>query len=504
MKASRLLSLIVGVLFVVPAIALLVGGVGLGIATIAERDDNGFFDVNIEDVTTDTVAVTAEELDLDVDPGSPDWVLDELDVDIRLRATSADDTAVFIGIGSEADVATYLAGVAHAEITEIDGEDPVYRTRTGDNNIAPPDDQSFWVASSAGPGTQELQWEAAEGEWSVVLMNADTSPGISADVGVGIRSGAVGWLAAAMLGSAMLLTALGTGLIAFGATGAGEPQTSGGPAGVPRPLAASTAMAPSAPAAVRPHDTPVALNAALDPELSNWKWLVKWILAIPHFLVLVLLWVAFAVSVVISGITILFTGRYPRALFDFNVGVMRWSWRVQFYAGNGGVGSDRYPPFSLHAKPGDLATLDIAYPEHLSRPMVLIKWLLAIPHLIIVALLSGSTVQWLDWDGDAIGFDIAAGGGLLGLFSLIAGVVLLFTSRYPQALFDLIVGLNRWVYRVTAYVALMTDDYPPFRLDQGGNEPVEPPPPGPTATNRDLDHDIDLRPDARHHEVATF
>ena len=63
---------------------------------------------------------------------------------------------------------------------------------------------------------------------------------------------------------------------------------------------------------------------------------------------------------------------------------------------------------------------------------------------------------------------------LLGVLAIIAGFILLFTGRYRRSLFDLIVGLNRWVYRVVAYAALMTDRYPPFRLDQGGDEPAPP------------------------------
>jgi hypothetical protein len=100
---------------------------------------------------------------------------------------------------------------------------------------------------------------------------------------------------------------------------------------------------------------------------------------------------------------------------------------------------------------------------------VLVKsWLLALPHLVIVAVFAGgvsvaangSDTQWLFLSG-----------GLIGLLVFIAGVVLLFTGRYPQTIFDFVLGMNRWVLRVAAYAALMTDEYPPFRLDQGGQEP---------------------------------
>ncbi len=233
------------------------------------------------------------------------------------------------------------------------------------------------------------------------------------------------------------------------------------------------------------------MTADLDPSLSRWKWLVKWFLAIPHFIALAFLTIAFMLLTLVAAVAIVFTGQYPRGIFDFNVGVLRWSWRVSFYAGTGGIGTDRYPPFSLEPEDGDPASLDIAYPEQLSRGLVFVKLLLAIPHLIIVALLTGSSVRWLAAEGDRVGFDPNGGGGFLGLLVLIAGVVLLFTGRYPQALFDLIVGFNRWIYRVIAYVALMTDVYPPFRLDQGGSEPPAPPiPPLPS----DPPTSLDLRP----------
>jgi hypothetical protein len=221
---------------------------------------------------------------------------------------------------------------------------------------------------------------------------------------------------------------------------------------------------------------PLRLEGELDPQLSRWLWLVKWLLVIPHVIVLVFLWIGFVVVWVISLFAILFTGRYPRALFDFNVGVLRWTWRVGFYSYSA-LGTDRYPPFSLDDVPDYPARLTVEYPPSLSRGLVLVKWwLLALPHYLVVSILAGGA-----WAGVNAANDDStwtSGGGLIGLLVFIAGVVLLFTGRYQQTIFDLVMGLNRWVFRVVAYAALMTDKYPPFRLDLGGTEPTPAAAPG--------------------------
>lgn len=194
---------------------------------------------------------------------------------------------------------------------------------------------------------------------------------------------------------------------------------------------------------------PVTVEGELAGSLSRWLWLVKWILVIPHLIVLVFLWLAFMVITIIAFFAILFTGRYPRGMFDFNVGVLRWTWRVGFYSYST-LATDQYPPFSL--EPRDYpATLEVEYPEKLSRGLVLIKWwLLALPQYLVLAFFQGGP-----------GFRF---GGLQLVLVLFAGVALLFTGRYPRDLFELALGIARWSLRVLAYTALMRDEYPPFRL----------------------------------------
>ena len=232
---------------------------------------------------------------------------------------------------------------------------------------------------------------------------------------------------------------------------------------------------------------PVHVDAQLDSKVSRWLWLFKWLLAIPHYVVLAFLWLAFVVLSVVAFFAILFTGRYPRSIFEFNVGVLRWSGESPT--------TPTAPSAQTATRPSPSATSLTTRHTRGGLPgapvcgLVLVKWwLLAIPQYLVVGLLLGGAGYYL---GSADDSARVMATGLIPLLTVVAGVVVLFTGRYPQPLFDLLLGLNRWVLRVAGYAALMTDTYPPFRLDQGGHEgvtgtlsvtpPPAPLPPAPSA-----------------------
>ena len=225
---------------------------------------------------------------------------------------------------------------------------------------------------------------------------------------------------------------------------------------------------------------PLRVEARRDESLSRWLWLVKWLLLIPHYLILLFLYVGMVVLTLVAYLAVLFTGRYPHAIAAYNLGVLRWSWRVNYY-GYQVLGTDRYPPFTMADVPAHPARLELDELPNPPRWLPLVAWLFAVPHILIVGALTGAAT----WDIDNAGSTTGVPLGVVTVGLLIAGISLLFTARYPAGLFNLLMGVARWNLRVTSYLTLLTPRYPPFRLDQGAAEPDGPPlGPGPSTAGK--------------------
>ena len=189
-------------------------------------------------------------------------------------------------------------------------------------------------------------------------------------------------------------------------------------------------------------DYPVKLVGHYEERISRFLWLIKWLLVIPHAIVLWFLSIPTILTIPVAWVAIIIMGRYPGFLWSYHTGLLRWTWRVNFYSY--GVGAtDQYPPFSFQSRDDYPADLNIEYPETSSRLSTLFRWLLVIPHWIIVYFL----------------------GAIVDILVFFALVIVLFTGRFPESLFDIVMGMNRWVYRVNAYSWLLVDDYPPFSFD---------------------------------------
>jgi hypothetical protein len=444
MSTGRIVGIVIGSLVLLTGLACILGGGGVLVAERVLADESGYVSLRSRTVEQDAHAVVAPIL---IEGSS--WFWRQYAVTLRLDVTGrgADAEPLFIGLADRVDVDRYLGGVQTAKVRSLHFPEgnpqtrPLLRYEVTTGTIVPeaPTAQRFWLESASGTKAQSLEWRLEAGDYSLVLMNADGSRGIDASVSVGAKAPIVLTVAAVILGVGAVLFALGLVAIILSVHGvrgvaAAQPPAAGGDTG----SALGTA----------PH-FPLSFQAEYSETLSPALWLVKWFLLIPHYVVLGFLWTGFVCSWGLSLLAILFTGRYPRGLFEYNVGVLRWTWRVGFY-GYQALGTDQYPPFTLRAG-GYPADLDVVYPERLSRRLALVKWwLLAIPHYLIMAFLVGAGPHW---------------GALVAVLTVVVGVLLLLSSRYPRELFAVIVGANRWAFRVLAYAALMTDVYPPFRID---------------------------------------
>ncbi|MCK5585092.1 DUF4389 domain-containing protein [Candidatus Bipolaricaulota bacterium] len=450
MTAGKVVAAVFGSILALIALGLLIGGGTLFWAQETLQDADGFFNSPSYRLEADGYAIVAEEIDLASYPG--DWWPAKVDASARLNVRAGTGQEVFIGIGLQEDVDDYLGSVSHSVVRRLGDrwDDVRLVAQSGGVPEGSPADANIWVALIQGEGEQTLNWEPQRGKWAVVIMNADATTNVAVSAVGGVRIPILRPISIGLMIAAFVFAAFAALLLVAATRSTGAP-------------------APVVAKAVTGGTYPVTVTGVLDERLSPFLWLIKWFLVIPHCIVLAFLWAAFGILTFFAWIAILFTGRYPKGIFDFNVGVMRWTWRVSFYTYSA-LATDRYPPFTLRDVDYP-ARLDVAYPEQLSRGLALVKWwLLAIPHYIIVGLFTSGLWAWTMGDHVVDNAVTKTGGGLVSILAIIAGFILLFTGRYPRGLFDLLMGLNRWVLRVGTYVSLMHDDYPPFRLDMGGEE----------------------------------
>ncbi len=182
---------------------------------------------------------------------------------------------------------------------------------------------------------------------------------------------------------------------------------------------------------------PAQLEISYPQELNRWLPLVKWLLAIPHFIALFFVAIGAFFVAIYAFFAVLFTGRFPRGAFDYIVGTFRWAYRVAVYYH---LMTDAYPPFSLADDPNFPVRLEMEYPEHIANWRPLVQWLLAIPYVWIAAIL-----YWFT-----------------GILTFLAFFTVLFTKKIPRGLFEMMVPGLRWQLRGNAYAYFMTDRYPPF------------------------------------------
>ena len=185
-------------------------------------------------------------------------------------------------------------------------------------------------------------------------------------------------------------------------------------------------------------DYPVTFGVAYPESPNRWLILIRWLLAVPHLIVLSVLLALAGIVTLIAFFTILFAKTYPDALWRFVVGVLRWVQRVAAYV----FFLDRYPPFGMGEGSYEPVTFTVEKPEQFNRWLPLIKWLLVLPHFVVLSVLSVLS-------------EIAV---------LVLALGVLFTGRYPRGLFDFLVGVGRWNVRAWAYFVLLVDRYPPFSL----------------------------------------
>jgi hypothetical protein len=216
MKKSSIALVVTGSLASLLAAGLLAIG-GLALWGDSQKDSDGYLSTDTHQFEAGTRALATENLDVDLDVG--DWVMDTNDLGkARVQVESRDDKPVFVGIARTSDVENYLQGVSHSTLTDVDTSpfEASYDDHSGDRRPVAPAESNIWTASQQGSGKQTLNWEIKDGDWSVVVMNADGSAGVDADISTGANIpflDDIGWSA---IGSGGFVLIVGVALLVMG------------------------------------------------------------------------------------------------------------------------------------------------------------------------------------------------------------------------------------------------------------------------------------------------
>jgi hypothetical protein len=216
MNGKRIALVVTGALASLLAAGLLSIG-GLALWGDSQKDSDGYLSTDTHQFETGTRALATENLDVDL--GGGDWAMDTNDLgEARVQVDSRGDKPVFVGIARSSDVEDYLAGVSHSTLTDVNTSpfEADYDHHTGNRSPASPADSQIWTASQQGSGKQTLNWEIEDGDWSVVVMNADGSAGVDADISTGANVpflDEIGWTA---VGSGGFVLVVGVALLVMG------------------------------------------------------------------------------------------------------------------------------------------------------------------------------------------------------------------------------------------------------------------------------------------------
>jgi hypothetical protein len=276
--AGRVVALVCGSVLALVALGLVTAGIALVLAHATARDATGFYTSPSERFTTSGFALTSEGMQIgDVRGEGAGWALDALDATVRVRASAPDGRPVFVGIAPKVDVDRYLARSAHAVVSDVSAAPFTYRSvqRGGPTPPALPATQTLWAVTASGSGTQSVTWRPRGGRWAVVVMNADAGRTVSADVSVGARTHLVLPVGLLLLAFGAVSLAVASGLIWIAVRAPSGPGTGAGAAAGSAAAASSTGKG-----------YPLYFKGRLDEPLSRGLWLVKWLLALPHWIVL--------------------------------------------------------------------------------------------------------------------------------------------------------------------------------------------------------------------------